>query len=201
MRMLQKLAVFGAACLWSCAALSQHSVPTISKGALSKCAFSVASKAFANLTFVEKKGNTYVCSVLYHPEGFSPLGGMAIDLLITKSDKADESGEASGFELDKLKGWTFKGYAFGNPPHNFSELSLKRDEKGNDLTLVGRQSGSEKGQQGEVFVFDGVSLLRITPLFTVSSKVAFEPSTPKAMVDEVEKQMTEIVESVELSSK
>lgn len=201
MRMLKKIVIFSAACLWSCAAFSQHSVQAISNDALSNCAFSVASKAFTNLAFAGKKGNAYVCSVLYRPVGFSPLGGMVIDLLITKSGKADESGEASGFHLDKSSDWKFKGYAFGNPPHNFSELSLKKDEKGNDLTLVGRQTSSEKGQQGDVFVFDGVSLLRITPLFTVSSKVAFEPSTPKAVVDEVEKQMTDIVESVKLSIK
>lgn len=200
-RMLKTLIVFGAVCLWSREALSQHSVPAIPREAFSNCTFNVTSKVFANLTFAGKRGNAYVCSVLYHPEGFSPLGGMAIDLLIAKSDKADRSGEASGFELDKSKGWKFKGYAFGNSPHNFSELSLKKDEKGNDLTLVGRQISSEKEQQGDVFVFDGISLLRITPLFTVTSKLAFEPSAPKAVVNEVEKQMTEIVESVELSPK
>lgn len=145
----------------------------------------------------KNEGDSSGCSINFSPLQFDTAGGMKVILLIMPKKDIQESGASAGFKSNNGSDWSFSGYAFANPPYKYSNITLSKDQKKDDLTLIGRQTESATSPQGDSIILDGISIFRIAPDFLISTQLSFESDTPEATRKSVETDLINIVESLQ----
>lgn len=107
---------------------------------------------------------------------------------------------SQGFYKDKMGDWKFNGYPMGVYFVSFKNFLFEQRKFGDDTILVGRQIENAKDQAGTPMTFEGVHILRVTPLYLVSMDFAFEFQLESATRDALVNDMIKLVESVHVTA-
>lgn len=165
----------------------------------SKCKLNVTFESsyikFESKSNVDKDG----CIIVFSPSKFDTAGSMEIILLITIAKNCEEKLKEAGFKQTNANSFIFTGYAFANSPYTFLNLSLKDEKNGDDTTLVGNEMVSARTQTGAPIILDGISILRMSPNFFVSTQIPFELDTPEDVRASVKSDLIKIVQSLQLT--
>jgi hypothetical protein len=163
--------------------------------------FTCELQVSANSKFLKLKskneGDSSGCTINFSPLQLDTAGGMKVTLLIMPRKDIQQSSASAGFKSDNGSDWNFSGYAFANPPYKYSNITFSKDQKKDDLTLIGRQTESATSPQGDSIVLNGISIFRIAPNFLVSTQLSFESDTSEATRKSVETDLINIVESLQ----